>query len=103
MDLFQELLSFLFVCAIAEAGVAGEFAILVDDTQANDFIAVFDQFLDEPFDGVVGVVVVVGTAEEGSGALIVLVVFVFGGNGKGVVGCVAVVKSIEGDSAFVFT
>lgn len=100
-DLLEQLFGFFLVRPVPQTGIAGELTVFVDDAQADDFVAVLDEFLDEPFDGVVRVVVVVRAAEEGPGALGVSVVFVFGGDGEGVVGCVAVVEGVEGDAAFV--
>lgn len=101
LDLLKQLLRFLLVVLVPYACVAGYLAVFVDDPQANDLVAVFHEFFNEPFDGIVGVVVVVGAAEEGAAALGVLVILVFGGDSEGVVGCVAVVEGVEGDAAFV--
>lgn len=96
------MLGFFLVGAIAKASVAGEFAVLVDYPQAYDLVAIFHQLFDEPFNGVIGVIIIVSAAEKSSRSLGVLVVFVFGGYGEGVVGCITVVESVERDSALVF-
>lgn len=102
LDLLQQLLGFLLVRASPQAGVTGESAVFVDYAQAYDLVAVFDQFLDEPLYGVVGVVIVVGAAKKGSGSLSVLIVLVFGGYVEGIIGCIAVIEGVEGDAALVF-
>lgn len=102
LDFLQQLLGLLLVGAIAQTGVAGELTVFVDYAQADYLVAIFHQLLNEPLDSVVGVVIVVGAAEEGPRSLSVLIVFVFGGYVEGVIGCIAVVEGVEGDSAFVF-
>ena len=102
LDLLQQLLGFLLVGASPQAGVTGEFAVFVDYAQAYDLVAIFDQFLDEPLYGVVGVVIVIGAAKKGSGSLSVLIVLVFGGYVEGIISCIAVIEGVEGDAALVF-
>lgn len=93
---------FLLVDSIAKARITSELAILVNYPEAYDLIAVLDQLFNEPLNGIVGIVIVVGAAEEGPGPLGVLVVLVFGGYVEGVVGGIAVVEGVEGNPTFVF-
>ena len=103
LDFLQQLLGLLLVGAMAQTGVAGELAVFVDYAQADYLVAIFHQLLNEPLDSVVGVVIVVGAAEEGPRSLSVLIVLVFGGYVEGVIGCIAVVEGVKGDSALVFS
>ena len=98
---FQQLLGFFLVRSVSDAAVASKTAILVDYPQTDNLVAILDQFFNEPLYGGFGIVIVVSSAEKSAGSLRVVIVFVFGANREGIVGGIAVVEGVKGDSSFV--
>ena len=64
-DPVEELRSFLAI-ELFLARVGGHFCVFVDDAETDDFVAVVNELVDEPFQRELRVVVLVGAAEEGA-------------------------------------
>lgn len=64
-DLIQQALGLGSVASLLDAGVAADLGILIDHAQTDDLVAIVDQFVDQPFEGKLGVIVLVGAAQEG--------------------------------------
>lgn len=73
-------------------------AVLLDDTQTDNLVAIVDQLVNQPFQSRVGIIVCIGAAKEGPRSLRVLVISVFAVESEGEIGCVLVVKCVERDT-----
>ena len=97
-DLVEQLAGLLAVEALLQGGVAADLAVLVDDAQTDDLVAVVDELVDQPLEGKLGVVVLVGAAEESARPAAVRVVTVLGLERQREVGGILVVEGVERDA-----
>ena len=81
--------------------IAGNARVLLHRAQTDDLVAVVHQLVDEPFQRKVGVIVLVRPAEERPAAARALVALVLIVQREGEVGCIGVVKGVEGDATLV--
>ena len=95
-DLLQEVLSLSSITTLLDAGLAIDLGVLVDDAQTDDLIAIIGQFVDQPFEGELGIIVLIGAAEEGPRTTGVLIIRVLAVQGQGEVTGVLVVEGIKG-------
>lgn len=102
LDFRKQLLRFFFIHLLLYTIVTGELAVFVHNAKADDTVAIFDKFFYQPFGGVVGILIVIGAAEEGAGALGVIVVLVPLADVEVRIGCVGIAEGVEGDAAFIF-
>lgn len=60
---FEQGTSFLFVDTLLDTRVAGDLAVLVDNAEADNLVAIFHQFFDEPFKSELGIVILYSQVE----------------------------------------
>ena len=97
-DLVEQLLSLAAVSTVLDARLAADLRVLLDDAQTDNLVAVVDELVDQPFERELGVVVLVGAAQEGARPARVLVVAMLAAQGQGEVAGVLVVEGVERDA-----
>jgi len=97
-DLIEQLLRLQSVQPLLQCHVAADLAILVDDPEADDLVAVVDQLIDQPFEGELRVVILIGAAQKRAGSAAVGIVPMLGLQREREIGCILIVKGIERDT-----
>jgi hypothetical protein len=110
LDTFEHAVRLFAVAALSASSIASTtspfgsfFAVLLNHPQADDFIAVVNEFVDQPFQSSIGVIVYIGAAEEGTRTLGVLIFAMLATQSQREVRGVAIVESVKRDTGFELT
>ena len=97
-DLIEQTLGLGPISPLLDACVTADLGILIDDSKTDNLITIINQLVNQPFEGKLRVIILVGATQEGPRASAVTVVLVLGIEGQREVGRIFVVKGIERDS-----
>ena len=97
-DPIEQLPRLLPVLPLLQCQIAAELTILIDDSQANDLVAIIDQLIDQPLESELRVIILIGAAQERAGSPVVRIVSVLGLQREREIGCILIVEGIEGDT-----
>ena len=95
LDLLQQLVGFGPIAAFFDAALAAKLAVLVDDPQTYNFVPIINELIYKPFQGKLGIVVLISAAQEGAGPLRVAIVLMLRSQSKGKVNGILVVECVE--------
>ena len=98
---------FSVLCLSLPTSTGGDFRIWIDDPQANYLVSIIDEFVDQPFQCILGIIVSVEATEKSSGPLREDIILVLLGEGEGCyVGNVrraGTWECVEGDARLEYT
>jgi hypothetical protein len=77
-NLVEEIPSLLPVLPLLQGRVAANLAVLIDDPQAHNLVAIVDELINQPFEGKLGIVVLVRATQKRARSSSVCVILVFG-------------------------